>query len=86
MLLFPGFGLYVFAEIIAKGLGRINVPVLLIGGGLDTLFPPSSVLQQVQQWAADVRQVIVPAGHFVHLQAPDETNAAIDHFLSNGRK
>ncbi|KAF4981390.1 hypothetical protein FZEAL_2820 [Fusarium zealandicum] len=48
--------------------------------------PEQSMFQQKQMlssWAPNLQTVTLDAGHWVHLERPEETNAAIHEFLSN---
>lgn len=47
--------------------------------------PETGADQQTQMlaaWAADLTVVQVDSGHWLHLERPEETNEAIEHFLT----
>jgi pimeloyl-ACP methyl ester carboxylesterase len=60
-------------------LGRLAVPVLVVGGADDLLTPAA---RDIAAAIASATCAIVPrAGHAVHLEAPDAVNAALARHL-----
>ncbi|MFJ7175933.1 alpha/beta fold hydrolase [Streptomyces massasporeus] len=62
-------------------MGRITMPVLLIGGGLSSPMPR----EQIAAFAdllPDARHITLDAGHLVHETRPEEYLAAVAEFLS----
>lgn len=65
--------------------GRVEVPVLQIGGAQDPYVLPATY-RRCAQWAPQRRLVTLPAGHFAHQEAPAETTAALLAFLSESQR
>lgn len=59
---------------------RIQAPVLVLWG--QYLAETVSPLAAWQEWADDVRQVVLPCGHFVAEEEPDACAAALHGFFS----
>lgn len=62
-------------------LARIDVPVLIIAGVLDTKF--TALAHRMHDSMPGSRLELLPAGHSVHLENPTSCAAAIDAWLGN---
>ena len=58
---------------------RIGCPMLLVTGEQETQLADAAQIWAC--WADDVRHVVVPGGHFIPEESPDELAAAIQRFL-----
>jgi pimeloyl-ACP methyl ester carboxylesterase len=62
-------------------LDALDIPMLLIVGVDDTLFPPPLVIESVQRCRRAQVAEIADAGHSAYFERPDEFNAALVAFL-----
>jgi pimeloyl-ACP methyl ester carboxylesterase len=60
---------------------KIDVPVLLIYGENDTQAPPSYGLQFHEIMSDSTLEIVGGAGHFVHIDKPDQVNKLIKDFI-----
>lgn len=61
--------------------GNIPVPVLVIVGDRDPVALASNQLSQTLPYGSDVRIRTIDAGHYLQLEAPQETNRHLHLFL-----
>jgi haloacetate dehalogenase len=61
---------------------RIACPVLVVTGAAETQLTDAET--GWRRWAIDVRARVVPGGHFVPEEAPDELAEALSEFLAPG--
>jgi len=61
---------------------KIACPVLAIWGDRGRSHKRRGVLETWRHWADDVQGEDLPCGHFLAEEAPDETRAALEKFLS----
>jgi pimeloyl-ACP methyl ester carboxylesterase len=72
---------------LAKRLHRIRVPTLILWGASDRVIPPSYAGRFARAIGEAVEiATIKGAGHLVDLDAPDDAAAAIEQFLSRGKR
>jgi len=62
-------------------LARLRCPVLVIGGSLDRVRPPT-LAEAVANTIPGARYVEVRTGHYMAVQTPDLISDCIEHFLS----
>lgn len=61
---------------------RVRSPALVLAGGDDLLAPPA-LADELAALLPVAEQVLLPrAGHFLHLEQPEESDAALDRFLA----
>lgn len=63
---------------------HMTMPVLFLQGGLDIGQHPSEY-ERIGEFVRNASLQIVEAGHFLHLERPDEVSLAIQNFLQHGR-
>jgi pimeloyl-ACP methyl ester carboxylesterase len=63
-------------------IGHLSCPVCLIAGSQDSNAPARTMERMAGKIAGSEFHVVEGAGHLVNLEAPDETNAIIENFLS----
>ena len=68
------------AEDLRGVLPHINVPTLLVYGDKD-IRAPLSIAKELEAAIPGSTLVILPAGHVCNIEAPDEFNRAVRHFL-----
>ena len=61
----------------------LGIPVLVITGADDALFPPDLVIDSAQRLARATIVTIADAGHSPYFERPDEFNAALIEFLGS---
>ncbi|MFQ3200307.1 MAG: pimeloyl-ACP methyl ester carboxylesterase [Zhongshania sp.] len=61
----------------------MTMPVLFLQGGLDIGQHPEEY-EGIGEYVKNATLQIIDAGHFLHLERPDEVSLAIHHFLQHG--
>lgn len=73
----------------SKNGGKLDFPVLFIGATydyvLDTATNPKQLLA-MREYCSDLQEVHIDAGHWVALEKPQETNAALAKLLAENVK
>lgn len=67
-----------------KALAGIDVPVLALVGGEDTLTPRAEALEIAERTPLGQLGIIEDAGHLSNLENPDAFNQALEFFLEEG--
>jgi pimeloyl-ACP methyl ester carboxylesterase len=68
-------------EDLAGDAAAIKVPALLVWGATDTDTPPADGRLLAAAIPRSTLRIIPDAGHFVHLDAPDQTYEYVSEFL-----
>lgn len=65
-------------------IGKLHLPTLIISGGDEDRLTPPKYARYFQHQIPEARLTLVPgAGHYVQLERPEETTAAIRNFLAS---
>lgn len=66
----------------ADVLPMIDIPTLIVAGGIDLLTPPW-IARRMAAAVTDAELLVIPsAGHALPIEAPDELNSAVTRFLT----
>ena len=71
-----------FYESIEDQVSHIRTPTLIIGGAGDPLFNPEYINQRVLPTTPGARAVILPCGHEIPFEMPDETAWLLEAYLA----
>ena len=67
---------------VLERLGEISIPLLAITGEYDKMTPPKYAAALADRVPGGQARIVPGAGHFVMVERPEETNAAIRSFLT----
>jgi pimeloyl-ACP methyl ester carboxylesterase len=71
-----------FYESIESEVGNIRVPTLIIAGESDPLFNAEYINKRILPNAPDARTVILPCGHEIPFEMPNETAWLVEAFVA----